>query len=647
MMRVASLAKGRPSVRFAVTSLIAALAIVPAPTPAAAPLEWRALDVDHNGRLDQADIRQITAKGIFSPSIDVNGDGKKDIQDAFALATLITRLDRTGDRAVSKEDFAPGRSLTVPEPSEGGAARVVAAALAEAKGRVPADLEQKLEASFAAVPGGSAVSARAALYDQAGAAALAVHNLDEARFGFAKAATLAPKRDSALANLGFVLAEEGRYPDALVLLARARQLQPRSCTTLNNLGFVMARAGELADALRYHSEAVVLCPQGGILHLNLGVVQLRAGQEAAARASFEQALRLDPRDADAFLMGAATAPPGPPSSMAAQAAAYEQRRARDTELPPWDEMDPVMQVEEVLSMEGDKAKKGQQEAIEDLKRQFADRAKTTAAPALAQGKSACEDLTRCFANRDQVLRALAALRADARRAVIDLQSVYDRKAAGAELALDSLLLQNAVTHAQAGSVAIRDATAARKEFERTVDELYSDFMRRAARDMTAVRTRPDFDIWDNRYQQAVILCFMPPMATLKPGYSDSLDKCGVKPDASKLQFSGSVDAKLGASLGLVALVWTPEENAWKLQVGQGVLVAGTWSPERGFGFQVGAGVEIEEGHLKAGAVEWIKFGSDGSITLEGEVGATASFTTMEGGVSTEIRAAPHEPVGTL
>ena len=629
--------------RFAVASFLGSLLL--APVAGAAPLDWRAVDVDRDGRFDQADIRRVIAQGPFSPSLDVDGDGKKDVQDAFALVTLVTRLDRTGDRAVSKEDFAKGPPLAVPEPSEEGAARVVAAALAEAKGRVPADLERKLEASFATVQGGAAADARAALYDQAGAAALAMHDLDEARFGFARAATLAPRRDSALANLGFVLAEEGRYSDALVLLARARQLQPRSCTTLNNLAFVMARAGSLADALRYYGEAVALCPQGGMLHLNLGVVQLQAGQAAAARASFEQALRLSPRDADAFLLVAATAPPGPPSSMAAQAAAYEQRRARETEWPPWGDMDPSMQVEEVLGMARDKAREGQREAIQELKRQFADRAQATAAPALAQGRSACEDLTRCLANRDPVLRALAALRGDARRAVIDLQSVFDRKAAAAELALDSLLLQNAVTHAQARSVAIRNATAARKEFEQTVDELYTDFMRRAARDMAAVRTRPDFDIWDGAYEQGVILCFMAPMVVLKPGYSD-LDKCGAKPD-SRLQLSGGVEAKLGVSLVLVGLEWAPEQNEWKLQVGQGVLVAGTWSPTRGFGFQVGTGLEITEGNLKAGAAQWIKFGSDGSISVEGEVGAGASFTTMEGGVSSEIRAASHEPVGTL
>ena len=147
-------------------------------------------------------------------------------------------------------------------------------------------------------------------------------------------------------------------------------------------------------------------------------------------------------------------------------------------------------------------------------------------------------------------------------------------------------------------MAIRNATAARKEFEQTVDELYTDFMRRAARDMAAVRTRPDFDIWDGAYEQGVILCFMAPTVVLKPGYSD-LDKCGAKPD-SRLRLSGSIDAKLGISLVLVGLEWAPEQNEWKLQVGEGVLVAGTWSPTRGFGFQVGDRLRDHRGQPQGG-----------------------------------------------
>ena len=79
---------------------------------------------------------------------------------------------------------------------------------------------------------------RAALWDEAGALALAVHNLDVAQWALSRACTLNPQRRSALSSLGFILSQRNRPADALVLLAQARKLAPATAPASNNTGWV-------------------------------------------------------------------------------------------------------------------------------------------------------------------------------------------------------------------------------------------------------------------------------------------------------------------------------------------------------------------------------------------------------------------------
>lgn len=633
----------------AVAVLLSATAL---PTSAAT-LRWKSLDVDGNGRFDRADIASITKGGVGSPSLDVDGNGQKDVRDSLALPVFITRYDRTGDLAVSDDDFGPARPIEIPAPDARAAARLTSELLQQARSRVRPELEKDLVATFAPVKAAGQPPAQAALFEQAGASALVLRNLDEAQLCFARAATLDPRRDSSLANLGFVMASSGRYTEALVLLSQARSLNPGSCTTIGNIAFVLARSGKDVEARGLYAQAVGLCPKSPLLHINLAAVLLRLGQDRNAQAEFAAAASLSPGDVDALLMSTALAPVSPPGDLAGFESEYEQKRLRhgDSEWQTWREMSVEGRISEVRQQLAERATKDQEAAIKALKEELRERARKIAEPALAKGQSACEDMKRCLEKRDEVFRRLQLLKLEVRRTVTNVQAVFDRQAAAAQLNADSLILQIAVSEAQRQSASVRNGRDARRVFERTVDRYYTRPIREILDSLRKRRTSPDFDIWDTSAEQAVTLCFMPPMAALKQGYSD-WDTCGAKPRGDQLKFSyGLQEAKLGISLAIVGLEWKPDKNEWKLQVGQGVLVAGTWSPASGFGFQLGTGIDVTEGALTLEAATWVKWGSDGSINVEGEggagIGGDTLGTGLDASVSKQVRAATHEPIGTL
>jgi len=132
------------------------------------------------------------------------------------------------------------------------------------------------------------------------------------------------------------LLSQGRTQEAAVVLQRTLAVDPRNAFTLNNLGFTMEAEGELESAFRYYTQAadvhssdpiiVTLDPHwrgkpiseiaannakavrrrldteqtiaDKVARLNLqGVSALNRNDSKAARSYFEQAYKLDPRDA--------------------------------------------------------------------------------------------------------------------------------------------------------------------------------------------------------------------------------------------------------------------------------------------------------------------------------------------------------------
>jgi hypothetical protein len=171
------------------------------------------------------------------------------------------------------------------------------------------------------------------------------------------------------------------------------------------------------------------------------------------------------------------------------------------------------------------------------------------------------------------------------------------------------------------------------------------------RDTAYLDLRPD-------QQDATMLTiagFMPIVARAASDKDYGKDFLGKKDDFptldAKIKTPGLDEPAFGLSLGVVGVEWNSQSNEFKLQAGQGLIAAGTWSPTSGFGFQLGVGVSVTEGPFKVKAGNFIKFGSDGSINVDYKGGATVGAGPVSAGwtdsITIPVRAAMYEPVGTL
>lgn len=119
--------------------------------------------------------------------------------------------------------------------------------------------------------------------------------LDEAVKEFSKAIELDPDSAHAHDNLATVLADKGLLREALREYLVAIALEPQSPTTHYNLAsFLATHAHDLA--ISEYKETLALewdYPDG---HLNLGLTYAERGQFQEALASYQEALKLDPRD---------------------------------------------------------------------------------------------------------------------------------------------------------------------------------------------------------------------------------------------------------------------------------------------------------------------------------------------------------------
>ncbi len=640
----------------AVLAAVAALAPAAAEPQPGRPPDWKRLDVNGDGRFDARDAARILEKGFFAPSIDVNGDGAKDVRDAWALPLFITRYDRTGDRAVSAEDFAPPLDLALPRPDPRAAEELARKVAAETAPRVPAGTEARLQAAWAPLRAADP-RAQAALWEQAGAAALVQHDLDTATWCYARSALSDPRRAPAWSNLGFALAEAGRYREALVALSSARQLEPGSCVAENNLGFVFSRAGKLAEARGHYEAAAKACPQAGMPMLNLAAVKLRQGDEAGAMAAFEAAARRAPGDADALRMAVAMKPAVPPDERRHERDYEADRRGHEEDMRPWGELDVEERIEAVLAHACQEALRGQPQALAEVRDRTEAQMDEAARKILPQGKDACADMKRCATQWEATFKEVQEIKRAGEVETVETRLDYARRCAAAGLAMDRTVLQMALPAAQAAMAGERGSEA-RRAFEERIDSLYTHRMKELQRQWSHPgRYGPDLRLTDKgrAAEYAPLTCSLAVLARasegFKPGspyqaYARSAEKCSAKGEG-RVEIRPPEDLVLALSICVVQLEWKPEENEWKLQVGQGILMAGTWSPQRGFGFQYGVGWEFGEGPLKAGAADWVKYGSDGSVTVEIEGTVSAGPVGWQPSSSTVIQAASHEPIGTL
>ncbi len=118
---------------------------------------------------------------------------------------------------------------------------------------------------------------------------------DEAMREFRRAVELDPDSAHAHDNLATVLADKGELREALVAYLKAIELEPQAPTTHYNLASFLATFG--ADlAVAEYKETLALEWEYPDAHLNLGLTYAERGQFQEAIDSYNEALKIDPKD---------------------------------------------------------------------------------------------------------------------------------------------------------------------------------------------------------------------------------------------------------------------------------------------------------------------------------------------------------------
>ena len=95
-------------------------------------------------------------------------------------------------------------------------------------------------------------------------------------------------------DLGMLQYELSNYPKAATQLARAVELGVHEAAVYNALGISYSRTGRLRQAVGSYKEALKLDPKLAQAHLNLGFAYERLGQKTSADAEYAQACQLSP-----------------------------------------------------------------------------------------------------------------------------------------------------------------------------------------------------------------------------------------------------------------------------------------------------------------------------------------------------------------
>jgi hypothetical protein len=260
-------------------------------------------------------------------------------------------------------------------------------------------------------------------------------------------------------------------------------------------------------------------------------------------------------------------------------------------------------------------------ALINAANQRIDKAAKTALP---EWKDMCTDLDRWMNNWTKAVEDIQSIKLETVEELRNEGVLASRRIGGMTLSVQSPVHQMALTVATQ-----RMALEGKVVYDLTIEQLYTTPMNEASArlrtndPLPAGEAVPALD--PDNLTQAVIMSFM------------------------ELNLQIQTDPSVGLSLGLIGVEFKPRTCEFKLQIGQGLILADTWSPAKGFGMQTGVGFEMEFGMLKVGASEVVKFGSDGSIEVEGS-GVAGMSTPLGGAYGVEVRTTlvpkQHEPTGT-
>jgi tetratricopeptide (TPR) repeat protein len=105
-------------------------------------------------------------------------------------------------------------------------------------------------------------------------------------------------------NLGGALLLLGKPDEAYSHFQAAAQINPADPMSHSNLGAYLQEHGQLAEAIEQHKQTISLTSDAGLLaatYANLGAAYRKLGQDDKARDSYDQALRLNPNQSNAYL----------------------------------------------------------------------------------------------------------------------------------------------------------------------------------------------------------------------------------------------------------------------------------------------------------------------------------------------------------
>ena len=105
-------------------------------------------------------------------------------------------------------------------------------------------------------------------------------------------------------NLGGALLLLGRPNDAYPHFQNASQINPRDPMSHSNLGAYSQEHGQLQEAIRQYQITIALTSDAGLLastHANLGAAYREGGDGVRAKQSYDEALRLNPNQFNAYL----------------------------------------------------------------------------------------------------------------------------------------------------------------------------------------------------------------------------------------------------------------------------------------------------------------------------------------------------------
>lgn len=578
--------------------------------------EWRIYDVNGDGKFDVKDIDEFIGTGGIGFINDLNNDGNKDLTDAFALYVKLSVLDRNCDEAVDDDDFTPVAPVELPEPDAAAVWPLVSRIVAEALTKLPPDIENQV---FRSLPDSRTmtITEKANVYQEIGLSALLQLNLEGAQWAYGRAFQTNIRSYAALGSLAFTIAVDKRHEEALTLLAYARDLFRESGATSTTIGWIFARHGQNQEALIYYQEAVEFAPKIARYHMNLGIAYMRVGSTEKACEEFRIASELDPGDFHAMLFGYVIPTKTPPqiTPMDLQKLKDEdniQRQdlrdwgAADDELPtPWNECSPCEQarrIPEILEKKyGDK--------IEQIGQSYADelaaKANEVALAHAPKWKKLSEDYMNWEAAVKWGMTTGKALELDAEVAYGNIMASLTRQLGNEIMSYSSFYMECALKQAEAdanqgfkelysntkdlpltaGSYADVKADIYQSSLEEAINQCYKDPMITGASYLKAKSEPEALPVSHVEVYPIVYYIFTVPSACIDiQGYCDGMD-------IGNLSMPNLLENTFSLNLIIASLEYNFSSGEWEFRIGQEIILGATWSPESGFGVQIGVGVD--------------------------------------------------------